>query len=395
MLDLIAFGIVLPLLPAAGARYETHAVLIGALVALDSCFAFLLAPWWGRLSDRIGRRPVILIGLAGSALGYGLFAVAPSFLVLLLSRAVTGMTSTTFGVAQAALADVTTPERRARAMGLLGAAFGVGFTVGPAIGGIAGRLDDGLPALVAAAIAAGNFLLGCVLVPETRTSLPGPSAPTVLPALTSAEQHERRRLLVAAFGTTFAFSVMYVIFPLWCQQALGWPRPRVSSTYAVLGLVTIIVQGRIVGRLVPRFGDGPIAAAGALCLAAALALLPFVQMHLDAPWRTAAEVVALVTLLATGFSLTGPALAARMSRLGPTGAQGGVLGTLASAGSMGRIVGPPIIGLLSEAGGFGLAYGVAAAAALAGLVVLQGPRGETSTEAFTWGARRSGPSAPR
>jgi len=157
MLDLIAFGIVLPLLPAAGARYETHAVLIGALVALDSCFAFLLAPWWGRLSDRIGRRPVILIGLAGSALGYGLFAVAPSFLVLLLSRAVTGMTSTTFGVAQAALADMTTPERRARAMGLLGAAFGVGFTVGPAIGGIAGRLDDGLPALVAAAIAAGTI----------------------------------------------------------------------------------------------------------------------------------------------------------------------------------------------------------------------------------------------
>lgn len=373
VLDLIAFGLVLPLLPAAGARYESHAVLIGVLVALDSCFAFLLAPFWGRLSDRIGRRPVMLVGLAGSAAGYALFAVAPSFLVLLLSRVVTGATSTTVSVAQAALADITTPAQRARAMGLLGAAFGVGFTIGPLIGGIAGRVDDALPALLAAGLAAGNLLLALWLVPETHRQIVPAAAGasrTEATAPTPSVRRARQRVLAAAFGTTFAFSVMYVIFPLWCQQTLGWPRPRVSSTYAVLGLVTIVMQGRLVGRLVPRFGDARVAGAGALCLAAAFALLPWVRLVPLHPWREAAQVVAIVTLIATGWSLTGPALAARMSHLDPAERRGRALGTLASAGSMARIVGPPTIGLLVQLGGFPLAYAAAALAALVGLVML-------------------------
>jgi MFS family permease len=136
-LDLIGFGIVLPLLPSYGARYTSSAALIGALVATDSLLTFLLAPAWGRLSDRIGRRPVLLIGLAGSVLSYVIFGLAGSFLALVLSRVVSGATGATIHVAQAYLADVTPPERRSHAMGLIGAAFGLGFTVGPAIGGSA------------------------------------------------------------------------------------------------------------------------------------------------------------------------------------------------------------------------------------------------------------------
>ena len=135
--DLIGFGIVLPLLPSYGARFTASAALIGALVATDSLLTFLLAPRWGRLSDRIGRRPVLLIGLAGSAVSYLVFGLAGSFAMLLLSRVISGATGATVHVAQAYLADITPPERRSHAMGLIGAAFGLGFTIGPAIGGSA------------------------------------------------------------------------------------------------------------------------------------------------------------------------------------------------------------------------------------------------------------------
>lgn len=373
LLDCIAFGVVLPLLPAAGAKFVSHAVLVGLLVALDSCVSFVLAPRWGRLSDRIGRRPVLLIGLAGTAAGYALFAVAPSFLVLLLSRVVTGATSTVVTVSQAALADVTAPERRARALGFVGAAFGVGFTVGPAIGGLAGRVHESLPGLIAVGLALLNTGLGVWLVPETRPAgAPVPARPA-LPAapFSAALRALREPVLQAHFATTLAFTAMYVLFPLWCQAALGWPRPRVSSTYVVLGLVTIVVQGRLVGRLVPRLGDGRVATLGALLLAAGCTLLPFITADPAAPWRTAVLVVTGVALVAAGFSLAGPAQAARLSRLGAADTQGGAFGTLASAGAMARIVGPPAIGLLTELGGFAAGWAAAAVAAAGAMLLLR------------------------
>src|SRR5688500_9556025 len=165
-LDLIGFGIVLPLLPSYGARYTSSAALIGALVATDSLLTFLLAPAWGRLSDRIGRRPVLLIGLAGSVLSYIIFGLAGSFLALVLSRVVSGATGATIHVAQAYLADVTPPERRSHAMGLIGAAFGLGFTTGPAIGASASAYGDALPAIVAAGIATVNPVPGRAGLPE-------------------------------------------------------------------------------------------------------------------------------------------------------------------------------------------------------------------------------------
>ena len=166
-LDLVGFGIVLPLLPSYGALHTRSATLIGALVAIDSLLTFLLAPAWGRLSDRIGRRPVLLIGLAGSAVSYLVFGLAGSFVALALSRVISGATGATVHVAQAYLADVTPPERRSHAMGLIGAAFGLGFTIGPAIGASASAHGDALPGFIAAGIAAINFLLAWAGLPET------------------------------------------------------------------------------------------------------------------------------------------------------------------------------------------------------------------------------------
>lgn len=400
LLDCLAFGIVLPLLPGMAARFETRAVLIGMAVALDSAIAFLCTPLWGRLSDRIGRRPVLLLSLGGTVAGYVLFALAPSFGVLLLSRLVTGATGATASLAQATLSDVTAPAGRARAMGLVGAAFGTGFTLGPAIGGVSGRISEGLPAWIAVGIVAINLLLALVLLPETRGEAHRDAAPVTqrtggdVPHAMDADARwrtARAPLLAAAFGTTFAFTVIYALFPLWCQTALGWPRPRVSSTFAVLGLVTIAVQGRLVGRLVPRFGDRRVAAVGALLLAAAFALLPWTAPTLvnDAPWRTAAQVLLLVTVAGAGWSLAGPAIAGAVSRHGIEGGAGARLGLLASAGAMARIAGPPTLGLATEFGGMPLAFAVAAVAAAAGgFALLAAPRALTSA------ARRCVPTAP-
>src|SRR5688500_9027854 len=271
-LDLIGFGIVLPLLPSYGARYTSSAALIGALVATDSLLTFLLAPAWGRLSDRIGRRPVLLIGLAGSVLSYIIFGLAGSFLALVLSRVVSGATGATVHVAQAYLADITPPERRSHAMGLIGAAFGLGFTIGPAIGGSASLYGDALPGLIAAGIATIYFFLALATLPETEVR----RRPEYRP-LARSWIHLRSPFGVM-FASTIAFTAIYVSFPLYSQDVLGYGRSAVSSFFVVIGLITIVVQGRLVGRLAPRFGEHRLVVAGSALMAAGFALFPLIAI---------------------------------------------------------------------------------------------------------------------
>jgi MFS family permease len=352
-LDLIGFGIVLPLLPSYGARYTSSAALIGALVATDSLLTFLLAPAWGRLSDRIGRRPVLLIGLAGSVLSYVIFGLAGSFLALVISRVVSGATGATIHVAQAYLADVTPPERRSHAMGLIGAAFGLGFTIGPAIGGSASAYGDALPGFIAAAISGINLVMAWLGLPETEVRRRPDYRPLPL--------HWAR--LGSPFGvmfaSTLAFTAIYVSFPLYSQQVLGYERRSVSSFFVVIGLVTIVVQGRIVGRLAPRFGERRLVVAGAALMAAGFgAFVPLAQ--------TTEGLLASIALLTTGFCLVGPSLAALMSRTTAAEEQGRALGMLQSVGAVARIVGPPAAGIAGQlAGPAAPFYAAAAAAALA------------------------------
>ena len=352
-LDLIGFGIVLPLLPSYGARYTSSAALIGALVATDSLLTFLLAPAWGRLSDRIGRRPVLLIGLAGSVLSYVIFGLAGSFLALVISRVVSGATGATIHVAQAYLADVTPPERRSHAMGLIGAAFGLGFTIGPAIGGSASAYGDALPGFIAAAITGVNLVMAWLGLPETEVRRRPDYRPLPL--------HWAR--LGSPFGvmfaSTLAFTAIYVSFPLYSQQVLGYERRSVSSFFVVIGLVTIVVQGRIVGRLAPRFGERRLVVAGAALMAAGFGA--FVPLS-----RTTEGLLASIALLTTGFCLVGPSLAALMSRTTAAEEQGRALGMLQSVGAVARIVGPPAAGIAGQvAGPAAPFYAAAAAAALA------------------------------
>lgn len=347
-----------PQLPLAAARFEDRGLIVGLLVATDSLLSFFLAPQWGRLSDRIGRRPVILVGLAASAVSYLLFGVAPGLAVLFLSRVISGGFGATVNVGQAFLADVTPAERRSQAMGFVGAAFGVGFTIGPVIGGLAARSSAGMPGLVAAAICGANFLLALLFLPESRERQTREwSRSFAVP----------RQAALVTFGVSLAFTTVYVVFQHFARDELGLSRSAISYCFALLGLVTAIVQGRLVGRLAPRFGEQRLIGWGALFLAAGLMTILLASR---VPATVAMVTLAGgVTLLSAGYSLVGPCLAGIVSRTTSRDEQGRTLGALQSVGTSARIAGPPLLGFLSERGGFELAFGTATAAAITAAVV--------------------------
>jgi MFS family permease len=357
-LDLVGFGIVVPQLPLAAARFEERGLIVGLLVATDSLLSFFLAPQWGRLSDRIGRRPVILVGLGASAVSYAMFGLAPSLAVLFLSRVVSGGLGATVNVSQAFLADVTPGARRSQAMGFVGAAFGVGFTIGPIIGGLAARSSAAAPGLVAAAICGVNFLLALAFLPESRERA-------------TREWSRRgsvpRQAALIAFGVSLAFTTVYVVFQRFARDELGLSRSAISYCFAVLGLVTAVVQGRVVGRLAPHVGERRLITWGAmLVVAGLLTILGSARLPAAAAIAT---LVAGVALLSAGYSLVGPCVTGVVSRTTSGDEQGRALGALQSVGTGARITGPPLLGFLSERGGFELAFGTAAAAALAAAVV--------------------------
>ncbi len=374
-IDLIGFGIVLPLLPSYAATFHVNETAIGLLVASFSAMQFLLAQWWGRLSDRIGRRPVLLIGLLGSALSYLLFGLAGSFWVLLLSRLVAGGMGATVNVAQAYLADITPIEQRPRAMGMIGAAFGLGFVVGPALGGISSHWGPAAPGLLASALTAINLLLTWRWLPESRAT--APTARTAVPV------HWTRFTVAfsAVVFSTLAFTVMYVVFPLELERVLGYSRDRAAYLFVLIGVVSAAVQGGLVGRLVPRFGERALMTTGGFLLAAGLVALAGALGPLQGSGQGALLYGSLF-MLASGSALIGPSAASYVSRLAPSDEQGRALGMMQSAGAMARIGGPILAGGVASRFGGTTAFLVAGgAAAVSGLSALfnAGGRRDDST----------------
>jgi DHA1 family tetracycline resistance protein-like MFS transporter len=362
-LDLIGFGIVLPLLPSYAASFHVGDMAIGMLVASFSLMQFLLAHWWGRLSDRVGRRPVLLVGLAGSALSYLLFAIAGSFWVLLLSRVVAGGMGATVNVAQAYLADVTPHEQRARAMGFIGAAFGLGFVVGPALGGMTSRFGDAMPGLVASGLTGMNFLMAWRWLPESRTKAP------VTRDRTPVHWSRFTMAFGAVLFSTIGFTVLYVVFPLQVERALGFDRHHTAYLFALIGLISAGIQGGLIGRLVNRVGERSLLIAGGLMLAAGLGLLP--EAFSAGPGRGLALLYAALFAVAAGSAMIGPSAAAFVSRVAPPEEQGRALGLLQSVGAVARIVGPVLAGVVAGRAGAPMAFFVASGAAgLAGASAL-------------------------
>jgi DHA1 family tetracycline resistance protein-like MFS transporter len=366
-IDLLGFGLVLPLLPVYADRIFplfdtlTRNVLIGVLMASFSTMQFLFAPLWGRLSDRIGRRPVLLIGLLGSVVFYSLFALASawkSVVLLFVARIGAGICGATIGTAQAVIADCTPSEQRAAGMALVGMAFGIGFTIGPVLGAISlareGDEPSVVPGLLAAMLSFAALLLAWFLLPETRRE--GVSAArSWWPAegWRIALSRQTTALPIAVFFlVTLAFASFESILARYAQDeifadthtatgpvllgvSLTSRQTRICLLFAYVGVILMLVQGLIVRPLVSRIGEVTMVRAGIGLLITALLIMVW--------WQAGTSLV--ITLLAlalavSGFAFCTPSLQSLVSRNAPADRQGQILGVNQSAASLSRILGP-------------------------------------------------------
>ncbi len=365
-IDLIGFGIVVPLLPIYSKHYGASGLMIGVIGASFSAMQFLFSPVWGRLSDRYGRRPILLFSTAGAAGSYVLFALASgienhamALWMLLLSRAFAGICGGNITVAQAYIADITPPQDRSKKMGLIGMAFGLGFIFGPVISGISLKfLGNTGPGWIAAALCAGNFLLALVILAESLK----PSSEPIKPRPRFAQwshtlaQPKVGLLIGIFFLATFCFSCFEITLPLLINDnfrlgiAVEETRPATTiiSLFVFCGLIGAFIQGGAIGRLVKKFGEPKLIAISLLLTGISFLMLPFLKgngqlfwsrlLHADGwPWL---KMLFALALLAIGSSLTRPPVFGLLSNLTSASEQGATIGVAQSAGSLARILGP-------------------------------------------------------
>jgi len=343
-IDLLGFGIIIPLLPFYAESFGANAFTVGLLSTSYSLMQFVFSPVWGRLSDRIGRRPIILLGLAGSCASYLVLALAGSLALVFLARIVGGIAGANIPTAQAYIADVTTPENRAKGMGMVGAAFGLGFIFGPAIGGILSHLGPSAPMWAASALCGANLVAAAILLPESRTAYARRPAIGRIEVLRHAFADRRLILLLALyFIVTAAFSSFEATFALFAERRFGFTMATIGYVFAFIGCTLAVVQGVLVGKVVARVGEPRLIPAAIAVIALGIGLVPFA-------WTVPTMLVAVGTL-AVGMGFNGPALSSMVSRLTNADDQGGMLGLASSLASLGRVVGPAWGGYLFDAFG--------------------------------------------
>ncbi len=340
-IDIIGFGIVIPVLPLYAEHFGAKPWQIGWLVGIFSLAQFFCAPLWGKLSDRIGRKPVLLAGVTGTVAGYLLMGFAGSVLVLFLARLLAGVGGANISAAQAYLADISSSENRAKAMGLLGAAFGLGFVFGPALGGWAGvKFGYSAPMFIAAGLGAVNFLFVLLFLPESLK--PGRNADTQQGLFTGLLDQVNRPVYFMSMACYFfiivGFSMMTTLFALLLNHRFGLDALHTGYILAAVGILGVLIQGGLIGRLVKFFGEARLAFAGALILTGGL-----VGLALS---RSSSEMIAASGAVGIGNSLLMPTLSALASRSAPAQWQGRALGVMQSSGSLARFVGPMVAGFL-------------------------------------------------
>jgi MFS family permease len=356
-LDLLGFGLVIPFLPGLARRLGAGDFVATMPGAIFSVMQFVFIPIWGRLSDRVGRRPVLLWSIFASSGGMALLGLAPTLPLVLAARAFSGVATANIAVAQAYIADVTPPAERARGMGIIGIAFGLGFILGPFFGGELSRFpvlgrEGTLPAFVAAGLSAVNFLLALRNLPE---SLP--------PAARGQRVRRAVPLDVAAFreavhtpgvGAAVAINFIFILwfagmeqtFRLFTADRFGMSDAATGRVFGLVGVVSAAFQGGVVPRLAPRIGEARLVRNGLVVMAAAFALLGLAPLFGSAGL---AVLYLAAALIAAGNGMTQPALPAYASRRAAADAQGLTLGTLQSAAALARAVGPLLGGALYAA----------------------------------------------
>jgi DHA1 family tetracycline resistance protein-like MFS transporter len=345
--DLVGFGIIVPLLPFYAEHFHASPETVTLLMAIYSLMQFFSAPLWGALSDRHGRKPVLLASLLGIGLSYLWLAVAHSLWALFAARALAGIMAGNIAAAQAYIADVTPPEKRAQGMGLIGAAFGLGFILGPAIGGLLGGEDPAAPRFLGPGLAAAglSFLALIFAVVALKESLDpahrtvaGHRALSRFSALAAGLGDPQLRLtVILLFLVTFVFAGMESTFALWSERAFGWGPAQNGYVFAYTGLLAALVQGGLIRRLAARFGESHLVLQGAVALGLGLLAIPFVHSLIP--------LLVAMALLAYGAGVSNPALSSLISLRSPDEARGATLGISQAATSLARILGPALAGL--------------------------------------------------
>jgi multidrug resistance protein len=350
-IDITGFGLILPLLPFWAERLGAGPVGVTLILTVYALAQFLFTPLLGSLSDRYGRKPVILLSLLVEAFSFALTALVGSLPLLLVARFIGGLGASNIGSAQAVVADVTPPEGRARGMGLIGASIGLGFVVGPALGGVLAPLGATLPFWVAMGVALANALLVLALLPETRQQRAAKTddAPARIGAAglllgwqRTLRQPAVARLVAINLLFTLAFTAMEAIFPLFSQRVFGWTAEQNGYIFTYVGVVIVIMQGGLVGRLVQYVGEHRLLLAGLALLAVGLALLPLSM-------QVATLLVAL-GILSVGEGAVTPTSSALLSFASSAEVQGETLGLAQGVGGLGRIIGPLLAGVLFTVG---------------------------------------------
>lgn len=373
-IDLLGFGIIIPILPFYVRNFGVSDVYIGLLAASYSLMQFLFAPLLGSLSDRRGRRPVILLSVAGSVVAWTVFGLAGSVAVLFVSRMLAGAMGGNLAAAQAYVSDITPPERRASAFGLVGASFGLGFIFGPALGGFFASdpvvatarsilpaaipaTAFSLPSFAAAGLSLLNLFFAAAFLEESGEKQATARRQSWIATFRSAlSDTSLRGLVIAFFLLSVAFSGVQVMFIPFAADSYGYDASQTALLLTYIGALGVVFQGALVGRLSRRYSDSVLAIAGAALLTLALASLPFAPElgqvlipSLVVPGFLTPESVALLLVLpglSLGNALLSVSLTTLVSKAAGADVQGSAFGVTQGAGSLGRTVGPPIMAAL-------------------------------------------------
>lgn len=361
-INLVGFGLVVPLLPFFAQSLKAEAWQITLMFSAYSLGQFFAEPFWGRLSDRVGRKPVLLVTLVANALGYLMLAFVPNIWLAVAVRLFTGLGAGNISTVQGYVADVTPPEQRAGRMGLIGAAFGLGFIVGPGLGGLLtqpqlGRLGYQLPIFLAAALAALAAVGVMVFLRESRAKAdPTAARPAFLAGLKDARTNPVvSRVLVVTLIYMAGFSAMESVFGLWSESRYAWGAREVGLSFMIVGVISVLNQGFLAGRLARRFGEARVLAAGMLLFGSSLVLqvlapvawFPATRLELGGLSLPVVQgwVIPLVMAVgACGMSLAMPNISAMISRASPPDRQGAMLGLNMASSSVARIFGPMVAG---------------------------------------------------
>jgi multidrug resistance protein len=336
-LDLVGFGIIVPILGRYAERFGANGLQVGLMFASFSVAQMVFAPILGRISDKVGRKPVIVFSLIGTAVGSFVTGAAGALWVLFLGRILDGASGASVAVAQGAVADIAPPEQRARLMGMLGAAFGVGFVVGPALGGLAALGGPHVPFYLAGSIAAVNAVAAMIRLPETK---PDTSHITEKHQRGTALSPALKRFALVGFLSMLGFAGFEATFSIWGEKQFGFTEGYASIVFVFVGVTLVAVQGGLIGPLTQRLGSRKLLRIGLSLVAVGLLLL-----GLSNTWPL---LFVALFLLSLGQGMSGPSGSALVAELAPVERRGEAIGYQQSTAAFGRVAGPVMAGALFD-----------------------------------------------